>query len=622
MNLDFDRTMLASMPAVVRIESQHEVPFPRAKIWPILSKTDWINRAIGLPPVQYDIQSKREGGSRVTARARLFGMELVWQELPFEWVEPEFYRVRRIFQNGFLREANLGLDFVETQDGNTRVRVISELTPRHALGGWIARKLLSPKSTRDMAEVIKHAAAFLKGQQPAVLPRLPKQPVDEAALEAGLGKLKTFGESPFLIQKIECLLRNASDVELTHIRPFAAARAWNYDRWHVLRLFLAATRAGLLDLSWEILCPNCRSSRAESARSLRDLSRTAHCDVCQIKYDAQFDKSVELKFAVNPAIRARDQQTFCLAGPGGKPHVVSQIYLEPGQRRSWKLPDFTRPYRMRSPQVKEPVVLNPEPGIETVFQAVVMCHPERFDVCFEYGKTQDFNLQILNPNSFPVQVVLERQEWDEDILTASRVTGWQEFRDLFTSEVISPTEQITVGSQIVLFTDLRGSTAMYNGIGDAPAYSVVRNHFAVLVEAVRSHHGAVVKTIGDAVMAVFNRVDEALGAVAQMHFELPKANVTGTVQASLALKSSLHIGPCLAVNANDKLDFFGTTINLAARLVDCCKGGDLTISDDMFQRPETQAFLTSEKLAAEPAEVKFRGFEHPHKVWRIKILKD
>jgi adenylate cyclase len=102
-------------------------------------------------------------------------------------------------------------------------------------------------------------------------------------------------------------------------------------------------------------------------------------------------------------------------------------------------------------------------------------------------------------------------------------------------------------------------------------------------------------------MAVFSRVDEALEAVGQMHRQLPAA--TSGTTAPLVLKSSLHVGSCLAVNANDKLDFFGTTINLAARMVECCQGRDLTVSDELFQRPEMAAFLKRSPAPSQPSEV-------------------
>ena len=183
--------------------------------------------------------------------------------------------------------------------------------------------------------------------------------------------------------------------------------------------------------------------------------------------------------------------------------------------------------------------------------------------------------------------------------------------------MISPNEEVTVGAQVVLFTDLRGSTAMYHGLGDAPAYARVRDHFVVLVNAVSTHRGTVVKTIGDAVMATFSRVDEALDAVREMHRMINSAR--GRASEPLVLKTSLHVGPCLAVNANERLDFFGTTINLAARMIGCCEGGDLAVSDELFRRPEMLKFLEFCAAPPEPSEVHFRGFEKPHLVWRLIV---
>jgi hypothetical protein len=165
------------MPAPVMIENFHELAFPPDQVWPILSKTDWINRALGLPPVDYEVQPLPEGGSSVKARARLFGLELRWEELPFEWLENEFYRVRRVFATGPLAEADLGVEFRATADGGTRLRVRSEFTPRHAVGGWLVRNVLGPKSVRGMAAIVAHVEESLRGQKTVVLPGLPRTPV-------------------------------------------------------------------------------------------------------------------------------------------------------------------------------------------------------------------------------------------------------------------------------------------------------------------------------------------------------------------------------------------------------------------------------------------------------------
>ena len=591
---------------MIRLESQHQIAFPPEAVWPVLSQTDWINRAVGLPAVKYDVKARSEGGSIVTAQARLFGTEMRWREFPFEWLEPEFYRVHRLFESGPFADVNMGMELHPTAGGGTNLIVYTNIEPRTLLGKFAAKNILGPKSRRDMNRIAAHIEEYLTGRSKVILPRLSTKPANVEALQAGLKKLQTDNQPPALVSRLEEFLHGAPDIELTHIRPFAIARKWDFDRWDVLRLFLHATSCGLLDFSWEVLCPNCRSSRQTGATSLATLKKTSHCDVCQIKFDGEFDKSVELKFSVNPAVRPRETQTFCLAGPGGKPHIVSQLWLEPGETRPWKMPALKRSLRLRSPQIQQTLTIDPGESQS------ISCGPEKILATAVVGQKPS----VTNLNPFPILLSMEQVDWSEDILTAARVTNWQEFRDLFSAEVISPTEQVTVGSQVVLFTDLRGSTAMYHGLGDAPAYVLVRNHFVVLIEAIRANHGTVVKTIGDSVMATFSRVDEALTAVQQMFRDLPTANPGLT--APLVLKSGLHVGPCLAVNANDKLDYFGTTINLAARLVECSRGGELIVSDALFQHPETAAFLRN-SLAPEQDEVTYRGFEKPQRIWRIKM---
>jgi class 3 adenylate cyclase len=602
--------------AAIRLESQHDVSFPPKAVWPILSRTEWLNRSVGLPPVSYDMKPRDEGGTTIIARARMLGQELRWQEFPFEWSEPEFYQVRRIYETGPFAEARLGMELEALPGGGTRVVAYGEITPRHAMGRFLAERILGPKTRRDMRRVMAHLDDFLRGNATVMLPRLPVQPVNEMGLQSGLKLLRASDQGPELVQRLEAWLRESPDVELTHIRPFAVARSWRRDRWEVFRLFLHATRAGLLNLSWEILCPNCRTAREARTTSLSQLKSKAHCEVCDIRFDADFDKSVELKFTVNPAIRQVDEQTFCLAGPGGKPHVLGQLWLEPGEERLWRLPACLRQLRLHSAQVKERLTLLPDdmsvPGLE------ISCGPARFVVTRATTAKPGSGVRAVNPNSFPVLLSVEDAEWSDEILTAASATNWQEFRDLFANEVISPAEQVSVGSLVVLFTDLRGSTALYQGIGDAPAYVLVRNHFSILTEVIGGQHGAVVKTMGDAIMATFSRVDEALVAARQIHQRL--AAEQPAPGAGLVLKSSLHQGPCLAVNANGRLDYFGTTVNLAARMVECCAGGDVCFSAEIFSRPETTEFLAGCSQEPESLEMHFRGFAHPHRVWRIKMV--
>jgi class 3 adenylate cyclase len=150
-----------------------------------------------------------------------------------------------------------------------------------------------------------------------------------------------------------------------------------------------------------------------------------------------------------------------------------------------------------------------------------------------------------------------------------------------------------------------------------PAYALVRDHFKILHDAVAANHGGVVKTIGDAVMAVFSNLSEAFAAARAMHDQVGQMNVSRKIR--LQLKSALHAGPCLAVNANDRLDFFGSVVNLAARLVGSCAGDELVVADEIFRRKETQDFLREIRQSAVAGQEKFTGFPEPVHLWRIPM---
>lgn len=601
------------MPAALNTEIFFELPFPRSAVWPVLSRTDWLNRALGLPAVKYRTEPLAEGGGAVFASAKSSGMELRWREWPFEWSEPEFHVVRREFLSGPLREFTGGIEFIETPDGGTRLRVHSRLTPRNALGSWLARTVIAPKATRDMTAAVAHLKKFLQGEFHQPLPKLSVSPVDETVLQGGVGRLRREAGDDATVGRLAGWLRSAPDVELTHIRPKALAREWNTDTWAVLRVMLFGAHGGLLQFRWEILCPNCRSTRTPQTAGLAGLKRESHCDVCQINFDAEFDKSVELKFTVHPAVRKIPEQTFCLAGPGGRPHILRQILLQPGETRDWKWPADSAGLRLRSPQVKQPLLC------ETVAGEAggrIECRPENFH--FSAGPDSD-GCKISNPNKFPVSAALERVAWSEDILTAAAVTNWQVFRDLFAAEVISPGEQIMVSEQAILFTDLRGSTMMYHELGDARAYTYVRNHFSVLGDAVQKNHGGLVKTIGDSVMAVFSNPADAFAAATAMFAGIAGANRRSPERQPLVLKAGLHAGPCLAVNANDRLDYFGTTVNLAARLADYSRGGELAISDEIFLRAEVRQRFDRRLSSSELNQFIPRGFTQPVTIWLVPM---
>ena len=194
---------------------------------------------------------------------------------------------------------------------------------------------------------------------------------------------------------------------------------------------------------------------------------------------------------------------------------------------------------------------------------------------------------------------------NDQAATAAQVIAMQSFRDLFAAEALRPGERISVGSLTIVFTDLYGSTEMYNEMGDAPAFGLVLSHFDVLKEAVLQEGGAVVKTMGDAVMAVFQRPLPALRALLKAQRDLDAGGID-----RFRLKAGLHHGPCIAVTLNERLDYFGASVNIAARLEGLSSGGDMVASQAVCQDPEVEQYLKEQSAAlhVEEIETTLKGF--------------
>jgi class 3 adenylate cyclase len=372
----------------------------------------------------------------------------------------------------------------------------------------------------------------------------------------------------------------------------------------MLELFLQATRQGVLNFRWEILCPLCRGAK-DGADTLGRLPTKVHCNTCNIDFNANFERSVELVFHPNEAIRQFEGGDFCVGGPQLTPHVIAQQLLQPGEGREISLPLEAGRYRLRALELEggQFLVTGQGGSARATFVANGRGWPDD-----ELVLSNQPTIRLENATAQEQLMILERTAWSDQAATAAEVTALQAFRDLFTSEALRPGEQISVGSLTVVFTDLRESTRLYREIGDAPAFGLVMAHFDVLRKIIVESDGAIVKTIGDSVMAVFRRPVSAVQAMmrAQQEMAAPSAG-----HKPLYLRVGIHHGPCVAVNLNDRFDYFGSTVNIAARLEALSTGEEVVISEAVRRDPEVAALIeqSADNLIIEPVEAALKGFE-------------
>jgi class 3 adenylate cyclase len=226
-------------------------------------------------------------------------------------------------------------------------------------------------------------------------------------------------------------------------------------------------------------------------------------------------------------------------------------------------------------------------------------------------------LRLANRAKRPLVAIIEDRSWVADALTADRVTALQAFRDLFSDDVLRPGDEVAVGRIALLFSDLKGSTALYQSIGDASAYHLVRDHFAFLARVIREHEGAIVKTIGDAVMAAFVSPAQAVAAAIAIQRQVAAFNRAGQGKGpAIVIKLGVHGGPTIAVTLNDRLDYFGSTVNMAARLQGESRGGEIVLSPEVAEDISVVPALAGLGITRDQATL--TGFEQPTAFYRLR----
>lgn len=204
------------------------------------------------------------------------------------------------------------------------------------------------------------------------------------------------------------------------------------------------------------------------------------------------------------------------------------------------------------------------------------------------------------------------------VVSGHRLLTTQTFRDLFPRETIPPNQSLLIRRVAILFTDLAGSTALYSRNGDAFAYSLVRQHFNILFEIVDRHNGAVVKTIGDAIMAAFTVPADAFAAAIAMQKQMQVLNQQLHLLESnqLTLKVGINAGPCISVTLNERPDYFGMTVNTAARVQGLSQGNDIVVTDTVL------ADIEEQDDSWEQNEVLLKGLENPIRVHTLRLFRE
>jgi class 3 adenylate cyclase len=596
------------MPREYHYKWEWDLVSPPEALWPLVSDTNRFNRDTGLPPMHLlGIQNRVK---RVRFQIPL--VNIFWEEEPFEWTYPYRFGILRRYKTGPLLEMRVDCRLERRGEGAhliydtwaTSRNILGDIAIPLGIGFYSARRFESAFTLYD--KIASNPDPRLVGA-----PGRNLSPSGQARFRTLRERIPTADNQT--LDRLYDYFQRADDLSIQRMRPYALADAWGLNRRAVLETFLHVTREGLLDMYWDLLCPECRGV-TEDHRRLGDLSGHSHCNTCHINFDANFDQNVEVIFRPNPSIRNVDASVeFCVGSPQRQPHVVFSLLVPPREELPFDTMLAPGRYRLSASALdgSQILIASSDGASRMDFHADKLGWSNEFLVI---GLSP--NIRLFNDLDFTQTFQLERVTWSDQAATAADVTTLQVFRDLFSTEVLRAGEEISVGSMTLMFTDLRNSTKMYREIGDASAFGKVRDHFDIIEQAAAKEDGAVVKTMGDAVMAAFRKPVSAVRAIWNVQRELTARGIP-----PLTIKVGVHHGPCIVVNLNDRLDYFGSTVNIAARLPHFSAGGELILSAEIRDDPEVNEFL--ERTAAPNSVSKFqgeiRGISSAMEMWRVRI---
>lgn len=432
-----------------------------------------------------------------------------------------------------------------------------------------------------------------------------------------LKDIKDAGVSVEFCRRIEDYILTADDTRLFSISPYRLAKIWSMDKQDVLNGFLFSSKAGIFDMEWNVKCPSCRSS-TESTKTLKELTSKAHCEHCQIDISAGFDDAVEITFNINQNIRStKDIASHEIVMSWSDFDESLTLNVDAGEISEIRMELDNGTYFMFNHQEFTGSPLKISDDGKDEFFIDFIYEDQKIKKVKKHGfKSGKKVIRIENKSSSPIEIAFSKSV-DFPWVSGADIASNQLFRDYFSTELISSDEMFSIKNIVFVFTDIKGSTDLYEKRGDSKAYYLVKEHFKIMNRIVAKHNGAIVKTIGDAVMATFLSSSDSIKAVFEMQKEFETFNSNEDSRDDIIIKIGMNRGSCLAVTSNDKLDYFGRTVNIAARVQGLSGGNDIMISNTLYTEYGIADIVDSYSWNKKEIEATLKGIDGLYKVMHI-----
>jgi len=449
-----------------------------------------------------------------------------------------------------------------------------------------------------------------------------------------------------VVDMLARMVRDAPDHALNRINAPAVAAREGVSEEQLIAALVHAVGLGLFEMTWNVMCPSCAGVLSTN-KSLKTLDRSQYnCAFCAAGYETRLDDLVEVTFTVSPRVRKIAAHSPDELSPA---EYYRQMFwssaidlpvdlekrLEEVTLETVDLPAGERAILALHLPKGTLIVFDPVTHTAQFLEVTGEETSERQNLSMIFGKVQvPVEMVALHPG--PLRLALDNrtesrvlptvwmanQALDDllkrrkSVLTAKRLLTNQTFRDIYRTDTLAIGQRLKILSLTFLFSDLKDSTGLYDRVGDLVAFDLVNEHFRLLQEIIASERGAIVKTIGDAVMATFETPDRAIAAAIRMREAMSNLGAERQHQ-SLGLKMGIHEGPCLAVTLNAQQDYFGQTVNIASRVQGLAASRSIVVTEQVVDNAQARALLEASGLTPMPRRVALGGIADKVSVYDI-----
>jgi class 3 adenylate cyclase len=549
-----------------------------SELWPVISDTSTLNKQLGFNSMSFELVNGKKIG-----KSKIWIFESMWEEVPWSWSFEKYIKNSRLYSKGPLKEIHSQWLITSVGDG-------SLLTIQFQ--GVAAKKILNPLISIMFTMLGKK----FKTHFTALSSREKENKASNQLPQNWHRRIDKINGN--VRNNLETLFLHGTNAELTRIQPKKFAREHRLDQATVINSFISLSRQPVFRLYFDLMCPHCRGP-SHTLESLGEIPVVAECAACNKQFNSDSEEAVEVVFRPHENFLKLDEVLYCAAEPAHRQQTLFKANLKTDDRVEFNCPEGISDLILNLKTEKnlssyqlDVSDLESEISLDNIPQRV--------------GKLMSFHNNV----GHSLELSLELDAQVHDSLRIGEVLSYSEFSDHFGKQSLSPQVAVSLGQQTILFSDIVGSSEIYRNMGDTIAFEKVKAHFEKNFEIVRRHNGQVVKTLGDSVMAAFPWTADAVRCAIEMQdwFESEKSE--------LKIRISINSGNCLAITLTAGIDYFGNTVNLAAKLQSEAGSGEIILSESMGKLPLGD-IIKNRNFNSEKHQVQGSWSKHPLSCYKL-----